>query len=232
MHRSGKRPAPTWRTVSVFLTVLLVLVVIGVGANRYGEGIAFGARTDTEFKVSVTAAQVDDVNQVSSGSVDEPIIVTLRDSYATGPQEWSVKVSSIGPDVGALNIRISDPDPNNKIKEHLSPVSVDNTNPMNNQFFPDLFTQLRFEVWDGDQKIWNDKLGTDGEIQLTDPSKNNPAAPGYLKLRVPVRSQPGGQSEKTLKMVSYVDSTLDKDSLAAYNGTTTGVSIRIKGETR
>lgn len=33
-------------------------------------------------------------------------------------------------------------------------------------------------------------------------------------------------------MVSYMDSTLDKDALSAYNGTTTGVSIQIKGETR
>lgn len=186
MHKPRRGPAKSVRTVSALLTIVLVLALAGVGLYRNMERRAFGARADTEFKVSLTAAQVDEVNQVSSGSGQEPITVTLRDSYATGPQEWSLTVTSVGSDIGALNIKIMDPDPNNKIKEHLSPASVDNTNPMNNQYFPDMFTQLRFEDWDVGQKIWTDKLRTDGDIELTDSSKNNPSAPGYLRLRVPV----------------------------------------------
>lgn len=115
MHKPRRGPAKSVRTISALLTIVLVLALAGVGLYRHVERRAFGARADTEFKVSLTAVQVDEVNQVSSGSDQEPITVTLRDSYATGPQEWSLTVTSVGPDIGALNIKIMDPDPNNKI---------------------------------------------------------------------------------------------------------------------
>ncbi|MEK0305969.1 hypothetical protein [Bifidobacterium favimelis] len=217
--------------VKLSLAIVLVLLVLaGGGVGAAGLLGVRAASGDTEFKVSVTAAQVDGTDPVSTGVSGEPIAVDLRDAFSSGPQTWTIGVSSLKGEMGRLTIKFMDTDPNRKVKAHMSPTSMGEPGPLNNRYYPDLFTQLHFEVLDGERKVWDGKLGTDGEIQLEDPSKNNPSRPGYLKMSMPVDLKPG-DAEHTFTMRVYVDSTMDKDELTAYNGTTTGLSLVVKGET-
>lgn len=211
--------------------MLVVLVLAGTGVRALGLRETRTAADDTEFKVSVTAAQADGTNPVSTGNAGEPIPVDLRDAFSSGPQTWTIGVSSVKQEMGRLSIKFVDTDPNRKVKEHMSPTSMGQAGPMNNRYYPDLFTQLRFEVMDGGRKVWDGKLGTDGEVKLDDPSMNNPSKPGYLKMSMPFDLKPG-DAERKLTLRVYVDSEFDKDSLSAYNGTTTGLSLIVKGETR
>lgn len=217
---------------SLLVLVLALIVLAGTG-GVYALGLhqAHGAADDTEFKVSVTAAQADGTNPVSTGEAGKPIPVNLRDAFSGGPQTWTIGVSSVKQEMGRLSIKFVDTDPDRKVKEHMSPTSMGDTGPMNDRYYPDLFTQLRFDVIDGSNKVWSGKLGTDGEIQLADPTKNNPSKPGYLRMSMPLDLKPG-DAEHKLTLRVYLDSTMDKDALAAYNGTTTGLSLIVKGETR
>lgn len=216
----------------LMLAVAVILIVLaGTGVRALGLRDAQAASDDTEFKVTVTAAQKDGTDPVSTGEAGKPIAVNLRDAFSSGPQTWTVGVSSVKQEMGRLSIKFVDTDPDRKVKEHLAPTSVGQNSPLNVRYYPDLFTQLRFEVLDGDNKVWDGKLGTDGEIQLGDPNKNEPAKPGYLKMSMPLDLKPG-DPERKLTLRVYVDSTLSKDDLSAYNGTTTGLSLIVKGETR
>lgn len=218
--------------VRLMLVVVLVLLVLaGTGVRALGLRETRTAADDTEFKVSVTAAQADGTDPVSTGEAGKPIAVDLRDSFSSGPQTWTIGVSSVKEEMGRLSIKFVDTDPDRKVKEHLAPTSLGATGPMNSRFYPDLFTQLRFEVLEGSNKVWEGKLGTDGEIKLDDPNRNAPAKPGYLKMSMPFELKPG-DPERKLTLRVYVDSELDKNDLSAYNGTTTGLSLIVKGETR
>lgn len=229
MHRLFKDHGTVVKSLLVVALVLVMLAVTGIHA--LGLRDAQGASDDTEFKVTVTAAQADGTDPVSTGEAGKPIAVNLRDSYSSGPQTWTIGVSSVKQEMGRLSIKFVDTDPDRKVKEHLTPTSVGQNGPLEHRYYPDMFTQLRFEVLDGDNKVWDGKLGTDGEIKLDDPNANAPAKPGYLKMNMPLDMKPGGP-ERKLTLRVYMDSVLDQDDLSAYNGTTTGLSLIVKGETR
>lgn len=139
----------------------------------------------------------------------EPVTVILRDSYATGPQEWSMTVTSIGPDIGALNIRIMNPDPNNKIKKHL-PHPCGQYQPRGQPVLPRHVHPAAVRGPGRSRKIWTDKPGMDATSNSRIRQRTTPPCLGIRGWGVPVvPSQSGGRSSKKLKMVSYMDSTFD-----------------------
>lgn len=216
---------------SLLALAVILIVLAGTVFHALGLRDAQGVSDDTEFKVTVTAAQKDGTDPVSTGEGGKPIAVDLRDAFSSGPQTWTIGVSSVKQEMGRLSIKFVDTDPDRKVKEHMSPTSLGQSGPLNTRYYPDLFTQLRFEVLDGSNKVWDGKLGTDGEINLDDPARNAPAKPGYLKMSMPLKLKPGDLEHK-LTLRVYVDSELAKEDLSAYNGTSTGLSLIVKGETR
>lgn len=214
--------------VMITLTLLAVLISSRlVWANETDGG------SDNDFNIGIEAATGPDpaMKPAGSGSMDDPIKIKLADPFSSERQQWNVTVTSSSNQVGMIDIKFVDTDPNMKVKNRGMPTSItgDGSFP-NAMFYPDLFTQMRFSIYDGTTQLWTGKLGTDGPLDPYDPNGNNPAAPGYLEAKLPVSLKKG--ESKTLVIKEYIDTTIPKDEMNAYNGTTTGLTLIVKGETR
>ncbi|WEV63931.1 hypothetical protein [Bifidobacterium sp. ESL0732] len=225
-HKMKARSSLIRRNIAVVVAAATMLLSGMAGAN------GLNTSTDTDFDVDIQAATGVTPQSKGTGSSDDPIVIDLVDPLSIGTQHWNVTVKSLGNDVGSLQMKFLDPDPNMKIKYKQLPTSASNgsTAAMNYSYYPDLFTQLRFSVFDGSQQLWTGRLGTEGDLNLGDPAANNAKAPGWLSARIPVSLHAG--ESKTYQVNLYVDSPMSKDQLAAYNGTTTRLGLIVKGETR
>ncbi|KFI45090.1 hypothetical protein GA0061078_0847 [Bifidobacterium bohemicum] len=215
--------------------VVLAVVALVTGLVLSGTVWANGAdgAGDNDFNIRVEAATGPDPASKPSGSgtVNDPVKVRLVDPLSTESQQWNVIVTSTKNQVGRISIKFVDTNPNMKIKGRDLPTSgnVGGTLP-NNRYYPDLFTQMRFSVFNGSTRLWTGELGTDGNIDLSDERANNPAKPGYLQVKLPVSMRKG--ETRTLVIKEYIDTTIAKDDMNVYNGTTTGLMLLVKGETR
>lgn len=226
-HKMKARSSSIRRKTIVALAASAMLVCGATVSSASGP-----TSTGTDFDVDIQAATGPNPQSKGTGSSDDPIIIDLVDPLSSGTQHWNVTVKSLGNDVGSLQMKFLDPDPNMKIKYKQLPASATNgsIDQMNYAYYPDLFTQLRFSVSDGSRQLWTGKLGTEGNLNLSDPAANNAKAPGWLSARVPAPIHAG--ESKTYQVNVYVDSPMSKDQLAAYNGTTTRLGLIVKGETR
>ncbi|RBP97463.1 hypothetical protein CRD60_06775 [Bifidobacterium aemilianum] len=228
LRLSGRRTYLVFGLAAVLVGALLALVVTPFGRATGEEGA-----TDNDFVIKVEAATGNGPNSkpTGTGSADDPVKVQLVDPFSSGQQQWNIKVTASQNQVGRIAFKFMDPDPNLKVKGKFVPTSAVAAGTLPNySYYPDLFTQMRFTIYDGGQQLWTGKLGTDGAEDPSNPAANNPAAPGWLETKIPVSLQKG--QTKTFIVKQFIDTTLSKDELFVYNGTTTGLNILVKGETR
>jgi hypothetical protein len=226
-HIKFKFVAATAVTVAVVALVAGLVHFVPVWASSADGG------SDNDFSIKVEAATGPDPasQPTGSGSADDPVKVHLVDPFSTQQQQWNVTVTSNKNQVGRVHIKFVDTDPNRKIKGRDTPTSVNNTGAFPTvKYYPDLFTQMRFSVFNGTTQLWTDKLGTDGPIDLPNKDANNPAKPGYVEAKLPVTMKKG--DTQTFVVKEFIDSSIAKDDMYVYNGTTTGLTLLVKGETR
>jgi hypothetical protein len=230
MNKNVMKPKYVIGAMIVVVALALVMALISSGVV-WANGTDGSGDNDFDIKVEAATGPDPASKPSGSGAQDDPVKVHLVDPFSTELQQWNVTVTSTKNQVGRISIKFVDTDPNMKVKGKDLPTSDSNSGTLPNfRYYPDLFTQMRFTIYDGDTRLWTDKLGTEGGINLSDPNADNPAKPGYLQARLPVSLKKG--ETKTFVIKEYIDTTISKDDMNVYNGTTTGLTLLVKGETR
>jgi hypothetical protein len=220
--------AKTALAVTIILAMLAILI-----SSRFVWADGNSGVGDNDFSIKVEAGTGPNPSSKPTGSGDsnDPVKVHLADPFSTQQQQWNIIVTSNKNQVGKIYIKFVDSDPNRKIKGRSTPTSVNGTGSLSDvKYYPDLFTQMRFSVSNGTNQLWSDKLGTDGALDLPNKDANNPAKPGYLEAKLPVNMNKG--DTRTFVVREYIDTSIAKDDLYVYNGTSTGLTLLVKGETR